>query len=83
MKVQYIKEYTDADGRTFKKGWTAEHTDAEGQRRIDAGVCCKVPDISRARRAEIVYTECVPEEPKEQGQELTNQPKASPFKSKK
>jgi hypothetical protein len=38
MKVKYIKTYQDEFNDTFEAGWVAEHTDAEGARRIAKGV---------------------------------------------
>lgn len=61
MNVQYIKEYTDQHGKTFQCGWTAEHDDPEAQRRIDMGVCKKVPKGTFSRKNETMEppTECV------------------------
>jgi|APGre2960657404_1045060.scaffolds.fasta_scaffold94188_2 hypothetical protein len=64
MKVKYTKVFTDEYGDTFCPGWVAEHTDAEGQRRIDLGVCVEVDQEARSRRqAPEVATsvECVPD----------------------
>ncbi len=58
MKVQYIERHTDEHGFAFEAGWTAEHTDAEAQRRIDEGVCQKVDDGAYPRRREVVVMEC-------------------------
>jgi len=58
MKVQYTQKYTDADGFTFESGWTAEHTDAEAERRIADGVCQRVSDGAYPRRQEVVVMEC-------------------------
>jgi len=58
MKVQYTQRYTDADGFTFESGWTAEHTDAEAERRIADGVCQRVSDGAYPRRQEVVVMEC-------------------------
>ena len=69
MKVKYTKVFTDEYGDTFCPGWVAEHTDAEGQRRIDLGVCVQVDQDSRSRRQapEVAPSvECVPEK-KESG----------------
>ena len=82
MKVQYIKNYTDADGRTFLNGWTAEHTDSEGQRRIDEGACIEVAKDARARRSTIVYTECIPDEMPEAPAEAKAEQKTNKFKRK-
>jgi hypothetical protein len=80
MKVQYIKNYTDADGRTFLNGWTAEHADAEGQRRVDEGACKEVAKDARARRSTIVHTECIPDAMPEAPAE--EKPKTTTFKRK-
>jgi len=64
MKVKYIKTYTDEYGDTFHPGWVAEHTDAEGARRIAKGVCVEVDKESRSRRQapeKSASIECVPE----------------------
>lgn len=69
MKVQYTKTYTDIHGDTFEPGWVAEHTDAEGARRIAKGVCVEVDKESRSRRQALTVApsvECVPEK-KESG----------------
>jgi len=58
MKVQYTQKYTDADGFTFESGWTAEHTDAEAERRIADGVCQRVSDGAYPRRQQVVVMEC-------------------------
>lgn len=50
MKVLYLKPFTDQFNFTFLDGWTAEHDDAEGQRRIDAGYCERVSDNVRPTR---------------------------------
>ena len=69
MKVKYIKVYTDEYGDTMEPGWVAEHTDAEGERRISKGVCEKVDDNARAFKykldAPLSIEECVSHEPKE------------------
>lgn len=59
MNVQYTQYYEDEYGQIFKKGWTAAHTDAEGQRRIDLGVCVRVSDEARARKQDFVIEDCV------------------------
>ena len=72
MKVQYTKTYTDKFNHTFEPGWVAEHSDAEGQRRIDAGVCIKVSNEARTFKLKPVQAPallCVPDEPKEPEQE--------------
>ena len=48
MKVKYTKTYTDEYNSTFQPGWVAEHTDPEGQRRIELGVCEQVDQEARA-----------------------------------
>lgn len=61
MKVQYLKDYPDpsiSPDFVFKKGWTAEHTEKEGQRRVDLGLCEKVSDSAFARRQQVVVFEC-------------------------
>jgi hypothetical protein len=61
MKVQYLKDYKDesvAPGFVFQKGWTAEHTDAEGAARVAAGVCVEIDQNARARRTGVVTTVC-------------------------
>jgi hypothetical protein len=61
MKFQYLIDYPDpsvAPGFVFEKGWTAEHTEAEGQRRVDLGVCIPVDPNAYARRAQKVVMEC-------------------------
>lgn len=61
MKVQYIKDYLDLSippGFIFRAGWTAEHDNPEGQRRIDAGLCIEVDREARARKSTIVVMEC-------------------------
>ena len=68
MKVQYLKKHTDEHGFVFESGWTAEHTDAEAQRRIDDGICQKVADGAYPRRQEVVVMECaVPSSNTEKG----------------
>ena len=68
MKVKYTKTYTDEYGDTFEAGWVAEHTDAEGARRIANGVCEEVNPEARAFKykvdAPLSIEECVttPEE---------------------
>lgn len=59
MNVQYTQDHEDEYGQKFKKGWTAAHTDAEGQRRIDLGVCMRVSDEARARKQAFVIEDCV------------------------
>lgn len=63
MKVKYIKKHTDEYNDTFLPGWVAEHTDAEGQRRIDLGVCEEVDPEARAFKykidAPLSIEECV------------------------
>jgi hypothetical protein len=68
MKVQYTKQFTDEYGDTFQAGWVAEHTDAEGARRIAKGVCIEVDKEARSRRQALIApsVECVPEK-KESG----------------
>ena len=64
MKVKYTKTHTDEFGDTYEPGWVAEHTDAEGARRIALGVCEEVDQEARSRRQapEVsVSIECVPE----------------------
>lgn len=64
MKVKYIKKHTDEYNDTFQPGWVAEHTNAEGARRIALGVCVEVDQEARSRRQapEIqASVECVPE----------------------
>lgn len=53
MKVKYTKVFTDEYGDTFCPGWVAEHTDSEGQRRIDLGVCIEVNSDARAFKYQI------------------------------
>ena len=64
MKVKYTKVFTDEYGDNFQPGWVAEHTDSEGQRRIDAGVCIEVNPEARAFKykldAPLSIDECVP-----------------------
>jgi hypothetical protein len=64
MKVKYSKSYTDEYGDNFQPGWVAEHTDSEGQRRIDLGVCIEVNSDARAFKyklgAALSIDECVP-----------------------
>jgi len=68
MKVKYTKTYKDEYGDTFQPGWVAEHTDAEGARRIAKGVCVEVNPEARAFKykvdAPLSIEECVtvPEE---------------------
>lgn len=66
MKVKYKKTHTDEYNDTYQPGWVAEHTDAEGQRRIDLGVCEQVDDNARAFKykagAPLSIDECVPPE---------------------
>lgn len=61
MKVQYLKDYPDASVGAyfvFKKGWTAEHTESEGQARINAGICVEVSRDAFARRQQVLVFEC-------------------------
>lgn len=67
MKVQYLKDFTDesvAPGFVFKKGWTAEHSDAIGQQRIESGDCIQVDNEARARRSNAVMLDCAEPETK-------------------
>lgn len=76
MKVQYLKKHTDEHGFTFESGWTAEHTDAEAQRRIADGICQQVSDGAYPRRQEVVVMECATiapiEKPEEKAAQKTN-----------
>ena len=53
MKLKYTKTYTDEFGDIFQPGWVAEHTDAEGLRRIALGVCEEVNPEARAFKYQI------------------------------
>ena len=63
MKLKYTKTYTDEFGDIFQPGWVAEHTDAEGARRIALGVCEEVNPEARAFKykvdAPLSIEECV------------------------
>lgn len=63
MKLKYTKTYTDEFGDVFQPGWVAEHTDAEGARRIALGVCEEVNPEARAFKykmdAPLSIEECV------------------------
>ena len=63
MKVKYTKTHTDEYGDTFQPGWVAEHTDADGARRIALGVCEEVNQEARAFKykqdAPLSIDECV------------------------
>lgn len=64
MKVKYTQTYKDEYGDTYQPGWVAEHTDAEGARRIALCVCEEVDQEARSRRQapEVSASiECVPE----------------------
>ena len=60
MKVQYLQQYTDDFGFTYKCGWTAEHTDPDAERLIEHGICKRVADDVKPTKSELVTTECVP-----------------------
>lgn len=64
MKVKYIQTYKDEYNDTYQPGWVAEHTDAEGARRIALGVCEEVNPEARAFKykpdAPLSIDECVP-----------------------
>lgn len=75
MKVQYLKNHTDEYGQKFLFGWSCEHTDAEGQRRINAGICKRIADDARARKQTVVVTECVVTEPPNIATQRTTQKK--------
>lgn len=66
MKVKYTKTYTDEFSDVFQPGWVAEHTDAEGARRIALGVCVEVDKDARAFKyapdAQLSIDACVGEE---------------------
>jgi len=66
MKVKYIKTHTDEFGDVFQPGWVAEHTDAEGARRVALGVCVEVDPGARAFKyqpdAELSIETCVTED---------------------
>lgn len=68
MKVKYTKAYTDEYGDNFQPGWVAEHTDSEGERRVQKGVCIKVDENARAFKykadAPLSIEECVAPAPK-------------------
>lgn len=69
MKVKYKKTHQDEYGDIFQPGWVAEHTDAEGARRIALGVCEEVNPEARAFKykvdAPLSIEECVTVEQEE------------------
>lgn len=63
MKVKYTQTYKDEYNDTYQPGWVAEHTDAEGARRIALDVCEEVDKDARAFKykvdAPLSIDECV------------------------
>lgn len=80
MKVRYTKTYTDEFGDVFQPGWVAEHTDADGARRIALGVCEEVNPEARAFKykvdAPLSIEECVTNPEEKQGQPFFSGPKS-------
>lgn len=85
MKVKYTKTHTDEYGDTYHPGWVAEHTNAEGARRVALGVCEEVDQNARAFKykadAPLSIDECVPP-PEQAPEEMPIFKGAKPFKSR-
>lgn len=63
MKVKYTQDHTDEYGQFFPVGCVAEHSDAEGARRVLSGVCEEAPATAFSRQMPpgvLFSEECVP-----------------------
>lgn len=58
MKIQFVKQHTDAFGKTYLPGWVADWSEPDAKAAIAAGVAVEAPPGAYPRKHAAPVFEC-------------------------